>query len=926
MRQGRYNPIKKTWDYIDFNPEPVPPVDCKEGRVKWNKDYYTVDICTGLGPINQVGQELYKIVFNDSGSEIGDGKAVYLSGLGGGYPTITKAIANTHDGIQGAVYITTMVIPDNSVGVVTQFGRVQNIDTSGFTSAGATLYISPTVAGDLTETRPAFPDYEFVVGAVEVKDSVNGVLDIDIRADVDDTFVNYWNGSFRESFDFRVTESGGTVTGTLTPTNGHLDMTMIFSDGFTTLDTDPGATVDLTPYVGTDTDPAEVYVYITRTSKILQAALPSTDWPASEHIKVARLVLQSAASIGTRGALRNQNINDHLVDTNTSQGHNSHIGERIRAIEAEWLDGALATMDAGGQYITVTSGRVYQMHLQNFPAQSMPTDDIHVVNDPDAAYAAITDLDSITKDSTGALLSTAKYYSLVVWGVANKSGEASHMMLNLPSGFYSSESAAMSDALGYANFTVPKKFKGTGFLIARFVMQYNNGWIYGGASTGYQDLRGFIPNSTAGSGAGSSGITTFLGLTDTPISHVAGQILQGKAGATAVEYTDSPTLAELNVDNINLNGNTISATGDLILDPTGDVDLNTNNIDRIKDASGAVDATPVTALSSLDSYWRLDGDLNNDPASNNPTITVTLDSGSEVYDSRGVTDTILLASQYLTASGSYKGITGSNPRTYNFWVKIDPSLSGTLINLFGNGDFSTAGSFFAASKAIDDSVFIFFGNGNVTTTASIADGEWHMISVTVPEDGTFGGAAPGDPKYGDIRVYCDAGNVTLSGANLGTSVATGSVDNFAIGRTNTAVSLFQGNTAEFAIFDDELSQPQLEVIYEAQRQRLWGVDGDIEADTVIANDVSVTGDVVAKGNADFGEGGFTYNATTDATSLAGDVSIDGNLAHNGSFAGFYGATPITVPSVTGSRGGNAALASLLTALENLGLIIDNTTA
>lgn len=34
-------------------------------------------------------------------------------------------------------------------------------------------------------------------------------------------------------------------------------------------------------------------------------------------------------------------------------------------------------------------------------------------------------------------------------------------------------------------------------------------------------------------------------------------------------------------------------------------------------------------------------------------------------------------------------------------------------------------------------------------------------------------------------------------------------------------------------------------------------------------------------------------------------------------------TPITV---TGSRGGNAALASLLTALETQGLVLDNTTA
>lgn len=42
--------------------------------------------------------------------------------------------------------------------------------------------------------------------------------------------------------------------------------------------------------------------------------------------------------------------------------------------------------------------------------------------------------------------------------------------------------------------------------------------------------------------------------------------------------------------------------------------------------------------------------------------------------------------------------------------------------------------------------------------------------------------------------------------------------------------------------------------------------------------------------------------------------------------GFYGAAPASKPAVTGSRGGNAALASLITALATLGLITDNTTA
>lgn len=65
-----------------------------------------------------------------------------------------------------------------------------------------------------------------------------------------------------------------------------------------------------------------------------------------------------------------------------------------------------------------------------------------------------------------------------------------------------------------------------------------------------------------------------------------------------------------------------------------------------------------------------------------------------------------------------------------------------------------------------------------------------------------------------------------------------------------------------------------------------------------------------------------------ANSLRTDDALTIALAlrHLGSTLGFYGATAAAKPTVTGSRGGNAALASLLTALSTLGLITDSTTA
>ncbi|MDX3637679.1 hypothetical protein PV728_47415 [Streptomyces europaeiscabiei] len=99
----------------------------------------------------------------------------------------------------------------------------------------------------------------------------------------------------------------------------------------------------------------------------------------------------------------------------------------------------------------------------------------------------------------------------------------------------------------------------------------------------------------------------------------------------------------------------------------------------------------------------------------------------------------------------------------------------------------------------------------------------------------------------------------------------------------------------------------------------------------------VTGDtfdrwrVLAGGTFEVGPG----NAARDTNwrrSAANEWTTDDSvivslmLRHLGTTLGFYGATATTKPSVTGSRGGNAALASLLTALATLGLITDGTSA
>ncbi|MCX5197237.1 hypothetical protein OOK31_25620 [Streptomyces sp. NBC_00249] len=89
--------------------------------------------------------------------------------------------------------------------------------------------------------------------------------------------------------------------------------------------------------------------------------------------------------------------------------------------------------------------------------------------------------------------------------------------------------------------------------------------------------------------------------------------------------------------------------------------------------------------------------------------------------------------------------------------------------------------------------------------------------------------------------------------------------------------------------------------------------------------------ILASGAIELGPG----NAARDTNlrrSAANELTTDDALIvalmfrHMGSTLGFYGAAAVARPSITGSRGGNSALGSLISALAAIGLVTDTTTA
>lgn len=122
-------------------------------------------------------------------------------------------------------------------------------------------------------------------------------------------------------------------------------------------------------------------------------------------------------------------------------------------------------------------------------------------------------------------------------------------------------------------------------------------------------------------------------------------------------------------------------------------------------------------------------------------------------------------------------------------------------------------------------------------------------------------------------------------------------------------------------------------IVPAAQSRVKSVSGKTGVVTLVEADIAnLIADLAAKLNkaGDTMTGPLLFGDGTVADvniyrSSPGTIRTDGAMSVAGG-VGFNGSNPVAKPTVSGSRGGNAALASMLTALALQGLITDSTTA
>lgn len=465
------------------------------GTTEHERGGLEADINAYDGLIGITGGTTYNQTFTDTQIVIGDGAGAPTSAALSGDVGMTNGGVVSVNSVQPNAVALSTDTTGNYVATLADAGN-STITVANSGSEGAAVTV------DLTANGVDDTHIDWGTGANQVS--------LDDMPEGDSAYYTYnsWNGTIKEMFDATISSDGVTVTMSIEK-SGTGDLTYQFSSGTAIYDCTPADTITLT--VGTDISPQSNWIYLLQTAPTTLVKSTSS-WPSAEHIKIAYFFVQSAASVqADGGTLINQNWNNMLAGSN-GQGHITHISQKLRHIGPTYFSGvdgngataSYYTISASNTEFLSTSGVVEQLHAHTFPAFSTPTNTIHVVNSSVSAYRDITDLFSITTDSTGATITNNKYFNLVIWGVINKSGEHQAVMVNVPDGFYNSQADAENDVLGYDNFAIPREFSldsSNGFLIARTTFQMGATWTH--VST--VDLRGTTPQSASG---GASGVAT----------------------------------------------------------------------------------------------------------------------------------------------------------------------------------------------------------------------------------------------------------------------------------------------------------------------------------------------------------------------------------------------------------------------------------
>ena len=171
--------------YSDLTP---PSLD--EGALWYNSGPDALVYRSSTSSAVKIGQEEVTRVFNNSGSQIDKGKAVYVTGASNDFPTVALARANSLGTVYKTLGLTKDDIPASQYGLVINRGLVGGLDTQSF-SAGDVVHVSVDSAGELISSNPVYPNYAVEIGTVLVSQAPNvgigGCIQVSITKEIVET-------------------------------------------------------------------------------------------------------------------------------------------------------------------------------------------------------------------------------------------------------------------------------------------------------------------------------------------------------------------------------------------------------------------------------------------------------------------------------------------------------------------------------------------------------------------------------------------------------------------------------------------------------------------------------------------------------------------------------------------------------------------
>jgi len=152
------------------------------GTLCWDNEDGTLNLTHEGGVVQQIGQELYAKVLNNTGSLIPNETIVRFDGVGmNGAARLEVApfLANGSFPTLFGLGVATQDLEDGSDEKITVWGKIRQIDTTGGSEnwqIGDILYVSPVIAGGLTNIKPTAPNNVVPIASVLRIDATEGEI------------------------------------------------------------------------------------------------------------------------------------------------------------------------------------------------------------------------------------------------------------------------------------------------------------------------------------------------------------------------------------------------------------------------------------------------------------------------------------------------------------------------------------------------------------------------------------------------------------------------------------------------------------------------------------------------------------------------------------------------------------------------------